>query len=349
MTTALTYINRIRVMMREETITAIETSDDLTQDLLVNFNDAKDTILNDYRWKFRERDDGIAMFPRRYTGTSFNATQFSEVVTLDSQSNHTFYLGLGASRITISTDAFHPNQSFRIVTGNTVSGNTELELATLWLGDTGAATSPAWTTFAYEVPLPTTVGEVLSVRDEENDRQLEFVGKSIELDSVSPRLHDSFGLPDFVYVGGTITNTITTDDFSFSSGTTIQKEFDTLFGGRTHTRMAVWPIPQDDLFLRYTYNYLYPDVSLTADELLGIPRLIERIIIMSAFYALLAGNAESDSIRAKEIARAIELDLAKARRVDKRTPLRRRIVRPVDSLIGQHPNVRWSSRQVPSA
>lgn len=349
MTTALQYINRLRVMIRDEQVDTIETSDDVTQDLLIAFNDAKDTILNEHLWSFRKRDDGIASFPGKFSGTAFSSVLFSEVVTIDAVNLHTFFLGGSNSRFQLTNHSVQPNRSYTIMSANTVAGNTEFVLGSLWPGEAGAYTDPQWITFTYEFTLPTTVGNVLSVRDEENDKQIPFADKDIQIDRIYPRPQVTFGDAELVFVGGTSTTTSTTDYPQFENGTDKQKEIFARQSGITATRMVIWPPPTDTMQLQYSYVYVYPDVLETADALLGIPRNVEQIIIMQAFYALLVGNKEADVVRAKEVARWIELALAKAKITDKRDPLRRRIMRPNGSAMGMNPNSRWASREVPSA
>jgi hypothetical protein len=199
--------------------------------------------------------------------------------------------------------------------------------------------SYAWTTYANEVVLPDTVKDVLSVRNEEEPVRLEFANRDIEFDSRVPRQTDRYGTqPEVVTVGGTINSTARTSTVAWS---TISDE-----ASVTGTGCMVWPIPNVDLHLQYSYRVQHADLSTAASAWAGVPANIIHLIEWRAFQMALDSGIQNDPVAAARAERQVEKRTLRAQMNQSRQPNRRRVptsfgMQPRGSTRG-----RWATQSI---
>lgn len=339
MSTLLTMVNDLRILLREEQITAISATDDLTQALIPLINKASKSVLESRTWNFDKRTDGVAVFLHRQTGTELFTYVASTAVRVEKAALTVGWLSDRITYFRVTNDADGPDLTYQVVSAETITiwpatDVYELTLNFIYSGEALIhVTDATWELFSPDMVLPTTVRKVLSVRDEEQPLQLVFSERDLMWDREEPRILDSDGLPQVVMVGGTGTNTYNAD---------------TETAGDTGMVMSIRPPPETQTPIYYSYVYSHPAMTVATDTLSGVPDRIVSLIVDKAFYYCLTGNIEADPVRAPQVMKQYRIDLELAGREDRVTPNRRRILRPVGSYLGRHPNSRWAGREVPS-
>jgi len=335
--TLLTMVNDLRVLLREEQISAISATDQLTQALIRLINKSTKEVLGYKTWSFDKRTDGSATFLGPVEGTELTThAAGSDNVVIDAAAGANAILTGRITRFRVSNDTLHPDLTYRVIYVDPLKYVGRLTLYTdpYWIGETSiAVTDATWQLFCVDYVLPSTVKKVLSVRDEEQPIQVEFSEKEIFWDRIEPRVTDSTGQPYTVIIGGTGTNT-----------------YNNLLetGGDSGMVMSIRPAPDTDYILYYDYVYAHPDMSAATDTLLGVPERIIQLIVDRSFYHCLNSDIEADPVRAAASAKQYRIDLELASREDRVSPNRRRVMRPVGAHVDRHPNYRWQTREVPS-
>ena len=335
MATLLTMVNDLRIMLREEQVTIISATDDRTQALIPLINRATKSVLESRTWSFDKRHDGVATYRGLVTGTDVACILENPVYIEYSLTALSFFSSNTlAVRFRVTDDTVKPGLSYRVNSAIVVGVTFGLAVTPVWSGETPINSSTSsWELYATDVMLPSTVRRVLSVRDEEQPVQLYFSEDEIFKDRQVPRLSDETGDAKAVVVGGTMTTTTQTGVHA---------------APEKGMRMRVYPVPESDTFLYYSYVYSHPEMTAAADTLVGVPDRIISLIVDKAFYYCLASNIEADPVRAPQVMKQYRIDLELAGREDRVTPNRRGIMRPVGAHPGRHPNSRWNDREVPS-
>lgn len=117
--------------------------------------------------------------------------------------------------------------------------------------------------FYSDYMLPDTVSNVVRVSHQEETVTLDEVGAKIEFSERYPRPQIEYGSPRVVSVGGF--------DVSTYNGTGTAP--------KPRLRLSVWPVPDEDYVLDYTYDYRHPEMSAATDVLDGVPPEVVDLIV----------------------------------------------------------------------
>jgi hypothetical protein len=333
----LEMVNSVRGKLREERVGVIGTQDPLTVEVVDLINDSGSEILEGNDWDFDTRHDGRLWFPAPYSGDAETFTwSLININTISVQLLYNQHDDTGevfADQASIDAAGFRSSGNrlrSSIIFAGSEKGNTSFVLSSLDVGPTRFSLSPVdkflippvsdseWMVHCNEQVLPSTVKEVLSVRNEEEPVQLEFVNRDIHFDRAIPRSTDRFGtIPEVVYVGGTLTSTTRTVT---SEDTTLTAE-----AAVSGIGCMVWPIPSADLHLQYTYRVQHADLALALDEWVGVPANIIRLIEWRAFQMALDSGIQNDPQAAARAERQVEKRMLRAQMTQSRQPNLRRV------------------------
>ncbi len=257
-------LNRVRLLRRQQTTTVIETAED--EATLNAVNSAIEDVLATRKWEFDLRHDGELSL----RAVLDDCTASAILGTLQPQLRRTTGLttpdirGDYAIRLRVDGLTDYANTSFVVTSsGDITSGTTAtLKIAT--------ASKEVWTLLDAELHygeymLPDTVKEVVRVSHQENDVSLFQADPVLRYDELFPNQSDA-GPPKTVAVGGY-------DIGTFETGVTTTEP---------KLRLAVWPIPDDDYVLSYSYYYRHPELSAATDTLIGVPPAVVNDIVLQA-------------------------------------------------------------------
>ncbi len=359
----LEMVNSVRGKLREERITTISATDFLTTEIIELINDAGSEILEGDDWEFDVRHDGRLFLPSSQTGTtamfgdSFisgnpiydNGASVSLSTLEDTDSGEVFEdVDLAGFRCSgnsvrsrlLATGSDYPNTSW-IITDVTIDASwLVLTLGSNLNLESDAAETGAWTTYANEAVLPATVKDVLSIRNEEEPLRLDFINRDLEFDARIPRPTDSFsGVPEVAIVGGTMTSTSRTT--GTDAWTTISD-----VDARTGVGITVWPIPNTDIHLEYSYRVQHADLSADTDSWDGVPANVIRIIEWLAFQKALDSGIQNDPEAATRAERQVEKRRLRAQASQTRQPNLRRIPTSFGSRGGRNSRSRWATQSI---
>ncbi len=359
----LQMINSVRGKLREERISAIATTDLLTTEIVDLINDAGSEILEGDDWEFDLRNDGRLFFPSSQSGTNAlfgasltttvyqNFTAVDLVYSGDTDSGEVFedidvagfrWSGNSVRARVIPLDTPFGNTSWIITDVDHAATFLRLTLGSNLLFDT-PSTNGAWTTYANEVVLPTTVKKVLSVRNEEEPVRLVFANSETEFDQLVPRPTISFSsVPHTVVVGGTITST------SRSAGTAWSGLSPGTVTATTGTGLMVWPIPSADLHLEYSYRVQHADLAAATDVFTGVPQDVIHIIEWLAFQKALDSGIQNDPVAARRAEQQVEKRRLRAQASQSRQPNRRRVPTSFHTHNHGSSRRRWANQTVPA-
>jgi hypothetical protein len=322
-------VNNLFLNLRDDQVTSFGDTDRvLAAKKLIN--EATREVVDGHRWSFTVRDDALLYFPPTLTDTDavvFNdsTTGLLAIVPPPSMSPYT---GSYRSKLMVTSDSSVGNTSYPISDIETAA-YLPFTLKDKYQGALDAAAD--FTLYAHEMVLPTSVKQVLSVRNEEEPVRIEPVEKHIEFDTLVPRVTDTFhDRPYVVYVGGTLETT------SLNS-----------VGKVYQMGVMVWPPPDSGLTLKYSYVRRADTLSDETDVLQGVPDDIVDIIEWVAFQKALMGNMEDDPKRGTTLLTQNEYRIKQAQARDRPAVLRRRYMLPFGSgrSVG-HPNARWETREI---
>ena len=339
--TFLDLVNKLRRRMRDEPLAAFAGTDDELEnrDLL---NDAASEVLDTYDWDFMNRDDGQAYFPGLHTGTTLTVTAGSSAGQTNADAeiaNSGKWASPRRSRIVHTDSSTLPNVSYKL-DDVTNEATRDFVLDGTYRGG-GATGTGAFTLYCHEQVLPSSVKQVLSVVDEDRPLHLEHVDKHTSFDRVVPRALDSQADgPSVVYVGSGIEST----SYNVSTGGA------GAVAGQQGMGRMVWPIPEQDVLLDYSYVAQHVEMTAAADVLTYVPDAVAEAIVWVAFDSALVSNIESDGRRAVQVAGKTRQRLERLQREYSRQPLRRRVMEPFrrGGRIGLHPNHRWANKTIPA-
>jgi hypothetical protein len=108
----------------------------------------------------------------------------------------------------------------------------------------------------------------------------------------------------------------------------------------------VWPIPNADLHLQYTYRVQHSDLAVATDEWAGVPANIIHLISLRAFQMALDSGIQNDPQAAARVERQVEKRLLRAQMKQSRQPNLRRVptsfgMQPRGSTRG-----RWATQSI---
>lgn len=133
-----------------------------------------------------------------------------------------------------------------------------------WTGDD--TTTAKLKYFVAEYLLPDTVREVVSVTTQSGSPlKLEHVDAGATFDSLFPDMADRYGTPEFASVGG----------YDLPTTTSLAA----LTDQEPKLRLILFPIPDDEYRLNYSYYYQHPVLVNPTDKLIGVPpQLVSSIV-----------------------------------------------------------------------
>ena len=234
-------------------------------------NTAIEDILGGKDWDFDERHDGQLTLQKKWTTATASiagtATQLATTATLQGINmafSEQFQPGTVA-RLIFTEDEDYANTAFRIQ--SIVKYSVYTVYATLNMPVRISATAEAATLYWSEYILPDTVAAVTRVRHQENELTLEQVDPRIEFDELFPRRHADYGQPEIISVGGLDIETYETPTSTVPS---------------PGLRMNVWPVPDENYVIDYSYKYRHPELVDKDSTLDGVTPEVVSLIVDSA-------------------------------------------------------------------
>ena len=316
--TLLSSVQRVYRKLRSDVPSELGETDLLSLTIVDFLNDAASELLNEHKWSFLKYDDGQIFFPGKYTATtgtsvgSGDATISMNPAALNDwgAQQQGIFAGEGLlARFRATNHATQSQTSYPLA--NLISDITSP--GTLRYPFRGATTALtiAPEVYAHEFMLPEACRQVLSVRHQETPINLVFSDRHRDMDFHSPRMTDVFSdRPESVYVGGavnpTASNILSTD-------------------GVIGEGLTIWPPPDSDVLIDYSYIYRPPRLSLASDEWRAVP--LEHVSLMEnmALFSALESDVANDPKRAALVAGRIDGRLESLLRQDEKAVYKRRI------------------------
>lgn len=336
--TLLSSVASIYQKLRDLPPASISTG--LSDQTIVGFlNEAAGDVLNCYAWSFLKRYDGQVFFPGPFTTTAGGAItdgffggnlNVAGVNAWDSTAVQEYTATLAVESRLVARIVFSGETSSYRISQLFTSANFPVSLLNAFRGTT--YTNQGWTIFTYEHVLPDTVRQVLSVYDQDRELKLCLEDRDLDLIARQPRDSAQFGDPDSVFVGGTAVST--TNDLGSASTTGLG--------------FMVYPPPDSDKTLKYSYIYRYPALSADSDSWAGVPSEVVSLIEWFAYEKALDSNVEDDPDRAAKIRAKNEAVLDRLKSADSRMVYRRHVPREIGRRRDtRNPRARWSSQVIP--
>lgn len=267
-TTALELINKVMLFRRQPPISAYQSTNPEHVATLNAINMAKEDILSTRRWEFDLRTDGQLV-----TKASLSSLGLSPTPTFTASAGATSgQIALGSSRtiegdfvarLVPTGDSDYSSTGFRITSAISVMSSSVLSFQ---LSMPKAFNATEADVIYAEYLLPDTVREVVRVSHEQQELRLEQVGATVEYPEIVPTVYGDTGEPRMIAVGGFDLSTYTT------SGTVPAPRL----------RAVVWPVPDDEYILTYSYYYAHPDLVTETDVLSGVPPAVVNDIVWQA-------------------------------------------------------------------
>ena len=116
-----------------------------------------------------------------------------------------------------------------------------------------------------EYLLPDTVREVVRANHEQEELSLDQIDPTVRFDELYPSYSYEKGLPRSFSVGGFDTET-----------------YDVAVSKDPKLRAIVWPIPDDEYVISYSYYRRHPELETGTDELVGVPSDVVNDIVFQA-------------------------------------------------------------------
>lgn len=329
----LESVNRVRRLMRDDVYTTLSLND-LDAMTLVDFlNDAADELFGHRAWDFLKRYDGHVWLPGSVTVTaggvvnangSIGSLNFAGANAWATANVHDFTQrgqdGRIRPRIVWDDDTQHPGTSYGL-SQLSVLPNFPFAQTNAFRGVN--QTNGGWTIYANEYVLPSTVRQVLSVVNESRPLDLQFVDRDFDVTPSWPRGAQWLGEPEVACVGGTITGCGTDAGITAATG----------------LGLAVWPPPQSEVLLHYSYIYRFARLSTDTDDWTGVPAEHVRLIESMAFERALWSNVEDDPRRSAVLHQHNEVYMARLAAADQRALKQRRVTPTLGGDPGRRGNL----------
>lgn len=267
--TALELINRVMLFRRQPAISSYQSTNPEHVATLNAINMAKEDILGTRRWEFDLRTDGQLVTKASQSALSvtpqFSWTVDTTTASMTALTDSTADLiGDFVARVVPTADTDYSGTAFRVVS----AAPTSATAATITLPFSAPKTFSAGNcdVIYAEYLLPDTVREIVRISHEQREVKLEQVGATVEFSELVPSISFDTGEPRMVAIGGFDRSTYNT------SGTVPNPRL----------RAVVWPVPDDQYVLTYSYYYAHPDMDDGADTLVGVPPAVVNDIVWQA-------------------------------------------------------------------
>lgn len=265
--TALELVNRVRLFRRQPETTVIATPEDVVT--LNAINIAIEDVLSIRKWEFDLRTDGQLELRGQLDDCTIEISAGTSQANLTRSSLvATDVFGDYAVRVRLDGDTTHANTAMRVNNSSAIIFGTVSVLALESKIRAGVAALTDCTVFYSEYILPDTVSSVVRASYQETPLTLEQVDPTVRYNEIFPRPHDEFGPPKVIAVGGFDTKTFVTTA--------------PLVTPAPGLRLAVWPIPDLDYTIHYSYYYKHPELVLATDLLDGVPTNVVNDIVLQA-------------------------------------------------------------------
>lgn len=274
--TALELVNRVLRRLRQQAVSSF--ADDKALVVLDLVNAAKEDVLTARNWSEDIRHDGV-LRTNGYTDsttTAFtNLSASSSVASLSGRVGGSIaspeYAGSLITRFVYNGDVTSANEASDLVgtiwrIKSWLSVGPTATMDALWTGPTTSTGKARY--FVSEYLLPDTVREIDSITHEHGiELQLDLIDPGATFGQLYPDMAGRFGKPEIAGVGGYDTNTynlLGTGDYAQSD---------------PMLRLVLFPVPDDEYRLNYSYYYNHPELSETTDTLNGVkPEVVSSII-----------------------------------------------------------------------
>lgn len=267
--TALQLMNRVMTLRHQPEAASYQSTNPEHVVTLNALNIAKEEILGSRKWEFDLRHDGqlitkASSLSREVASTmTTTAGSASATLDLDSLTASDELIGDWVARAIPTGSTDYTGTSFRVVnalaSGATASVNFPFAVPVTL---SAVECDVIWA----EYILPDTVREVVRASYEEIPLSLTQASATASFDELVPAIGWQKGSPRYFSVGG---YDLSTYD---SSGTApVPKQ-----------RAVVWPVPDDEYIVTYSYYYVHPDFEDGDSTLDGVPSTNVNDIVLLA-------------------------------------------------------------------
>lgn len=291
--TALQLINRVMLYRRQPPVASYVSTNPEHAATLNAINMAKEDILSTRRHEFDLRHDGQLLTKASASSTDQVPTllglegQPTAVLTFDPGVLAVEYInGEYVTRLIPIGDEDYSDTALRIATGLPASN---LITLTFPFNLPKSFASTTCDLVYSEYLLPDTVREVVRANYEQNEINLEQLDATLRFDELFPSFSYETGPPRVISVGGFDTQThLTTADPD------------------PKLRAIVWPIPDDQYVISYSYYYRHPDLEDGDDELIGVPpEFVNDIVFQATSVMSMAWDANYSAAHFSDMAQSM--------------------------------------------
>ena len=274
--TALELINRVMLLRRQPVISAYESTNPEHVATLNVLNMAKEDLLSTRRPEFDLRHDGQivtrptheSLEPTVTATFTATATDTSGIVVLTGYTANVQLTGDSVVRLVPTGDTDYSATAFRISTYFPSFTQATLNFP---FAMPKAFVGVECDLIYAEYLLPDTVREVVRASYEQEPLSLNQIDATARFDEIYPSYTYETGEPRSFNVGGFDTAThLTTEDPD------------------PKLRAIIWPIPDDEYVLTYSYYYRHPDFTDGDSELIGVPPEFVNDIVKEAYATMTA-------------------------------------------------------------
>lgn len=265
--TALELVNRVRLFRRQPETTLINTPEDRVTLNCVNM--AMSDVLTIRKWEFNVRHDGQIKLRGRLDDVHPDNSSLSTVIGLSRPEGlaNADVFGDYVVRLLMDGLSDYPKTSIRLTSSSSVVAGVLATgtMATSFSEDTTVGVTEGELHYA-EYIMPDTVMEIIRISHTEDSLNLIQADPNVRYDELFPNQNAQLGAPKTVAVGGF-------DIPTYQTGTTAPDP---------GLRMAVWPVPDEDYILNYSYYYRHPELVNATDVLSGVPNSVIGDIVLQA-------------------------------------------------------------------
>ncbi len=263
--TLLEMVNRVRLFRRQPTTTVIATPED---EVTVNsINSAIEDVLSTQKWPFDLRKDGQLALRARLDDLTMDTLPGSQTAPITRSSGLVDADVFGDYAVRVLPDGIdeYANTALRIEKASPAAANSSIAVLEVTMPDTESAV--ACELHYTEYMLPETVREVVRVTYQERPLELDQVDPTVRYDEIFPAPHAKLGPPEKVSIGGFDTPTYD------RTGSTPDPKL----------RMAIWPVPDDEYIINYSYYFRHPELVTATDTLVGVDNGVVNDIVLQAY------------------------------------------------------------------